>query len=295
MKNIDKDLKISTTLIVISFLMALLILGKLKLDKPVFLKNYKEVEIIENGDSLSTLGYDIELKYISNREDKRKVSSITFKEEPKLNFYASENNSGGLMRFYNYSNDNIENHGRYGVHTVFLNLNSQNYGYDLSNNIMLSEATITFNDGLTMDVDLGKIILYKYNNEETPLQNSGVEGSSDGNNRSMFWVTDYIRVSHVYSSLFEDTKDLFDFNIDKLGSMDSMNTIYNKNEHLYFTSQFYCTDDLERKLYSYDIKPVIYFKDRSEKEYKKRIHNINYNPNFNFYDIYKYLRSKGEI
>lgn len=295
MKNIDKALKISTTLIVISFLMSLLILGKLKLDKPVFLKNYKEVEVIENGDSLSTLGYDIELKYISNREDKRKVSSITFKEEPKLNFYASENNSGGLMRFYNYSNDNIENHGRYGVHTVFLNLNSQNYGYNLSNNIVLSEATITFNDGLTMDVDLGKIILYNNDKNEGPLTSMADINDTSGVSKKGVFVSEYIRVSNVYSPLFSDIGESFNFNINKVGNSESRDTIYNGNENLYFTYKFSNISDIPMKLYSYDIKPVIYFKDRSEKEYKKRIHNINYNPNFNFYDIYRYLRSKGEI
>ncbi|WP_411168313.1 hypothetical protein ACH36K_14450 [Clostridium sp. MB05] len=295
MKNIDKALKISITLIVISFLISLLILSKLNLDKPVFLKNYKEVEIIENEGSLSTSGYDIELKYISNREDKRKVSSITFKEEPKLNFYASENNSGGLMRFYNYSNDNIENHGRYGVHTVFLNLNSQNYGYDLSNNIVLSEATITFNDGLTIDVDLGKIILYKNDRNEGHLTSMADINDTSGVSKKGIFVSEYIRVSNVYSSLFSEIGEFFNFNINKVGNLDSRDTIYNGNENLYFTYKFSDISDISMKLYSYDIKPVIYFKDRNEKEYKKRIDNIMYNPNFSFYDIYKYLRVKGEI
>ncbi|MBS5883968.1 hypothetical protein [Clostridium sp.] len=296
MKNINKALKISIALIGLSLIITLLVLSKLKLDKPVFLKNYKEVGIIENEGVLSNSGVDIELKYISNREDRRKVNSIIFKEAPELNFYASENSSMGLMSFYDYSNDNIESHGRYGVHTVFLTLNPQNYEYDLDKELVLSEATVTFNDGLTMDVDLGKILLYKYGGEKNSLQDSGVEVSSDGNSRTIFWVTDYIKVSNVYSPLFEDTKDLFHFNIDKLGSMDKRDLIYDKNEHLFFSFQFYNIDDIEKKLCSYEIEPVIYFTDKSGKEYEKRVYNtFDYKPYFSFSDIYKYLKVKGEI
>lgn len=296
MNNINKALKISITLIGLSLIIAILVLSKLKLDNPVFLKNYKEVGIIENEGVISTSGVDIELKYIANREDKRSVSSIIFKEAPELNFYASENSSMGLMSFYDDSNDNIERHGRYGVHTVFLTLNPQNYEYDFNKELELNEATVIFNDGFTMDVDLGKILLYKYSNEKTPMQETGFEGSSNGNSKSMFWVTDYIRVSKVYSSLFEDTKDLLDFNIDKLGNMDKRDLIYNKNEHLFFTLQFHNIDDIERKLCSYEIKPVIYFTDKSGKEYEKRVHNtFDYNPYFSFSDIYKYLKVQEEI
>ncbi|WP_291651176.1 hypothetical protein [Clostridium sp.] len=300
MKNINKALKISMALISISLVMTLLVLSKLKLDKPVFLKNYKEVEIMENEGAYSISGFDIELKYISNREDKRKVSSVIFKEAPELNFYASENNSMGLMRFYNNVNDNVENHGIYGVHTVFLSLSSQKYDYEFDKDLVLSNATVTFDDGLTMEVDLGKIILYKhdsdkYDYDKKILKWYSGQSSNDGISKGGFIVNDYIKVSHIYSPLFDDTKDLFDFNIDKLGNIANMELIYNKNDYLYFTSQFYNIDDIERKLYSYDIKPVIYFKDGSGNDHEQRINNLTYNPYFRFSDIYKYLRVKGEI
>ena len=185
MKNINKALKISIALIGLSLIITLLVLSKLKLDKPIFLKNYKEVELMENEEVYSISGFDIELKYIANIKDKRKVSSVTFKEAPELNFYASENNSMGLMSSYDYSNDNIESHGRYGVHTVFLSLNSQKYDYEFDKELELSEATVTFDDGLTMEVDLGKVILYKYDMDKYDydkkiLKWHSVQSSNDG-------------------------------------------------------------------------------------------------------------------
>ncbi|MGG7214242.1 hypothetical protein ACQPUY_11545 [Clostridium nigeriense] len=300
MGRVKTALRISGTLILLSFLISISIIYYLKLDNPVFLKSYKDIEVVENEGNYITSGYDIEIKYIANIEDNRKVSSIVFKDAPNLNFYVSENSPMGIGQFYNYSNDNIEGYGRYGIHTVFLNLNSHNYGYDLNDDIVLGEATVTFNDGLTMDVDLGKLVLYKYKSPQENLVDEVLYGqnidiSSEGISKSGFYVKKYIQVSDIYSKLFEDTRDLFDFNINKTGSIEDRDLIYNANDNLYFTSQFNFIDDPERKLYSYDIRPIIYFKDRDGKEYEKRVYNLTYNPSFNFNDIYKYLIETGEI
>lgn len=295
MRSIKTALKVSGSLIFLSFLISISILYYLKLDKPVFLKSYKDVEVFENEEGFLILDYDIEIKYISNREDKRKVSSIIFKDVSELSFYASETNSMGMVKYYNYYNDNIESYGRYGIHTVFLNLNSQNYGYNLSNDIVLSEATVIFDDGLTIDVDLGKIVLFRNKFAETPLGNSSISGSSDGYSQSVFWTKEYIQISKIYSTLFEDTRDLFDFNVNKTEDLDDRDLIYNKNENVFFISQFHYIDDPIKKLYTFDVKPNIYFNDRNGNQYEKRVYDITYYPRFNFYDIYRYLRETGEI
>lgn len=295
MSNTKNILKGSIIIIAISFVISLLSIYKIKLDRPVFLKNYKEVEVTEDNNIYSMGTSTIELKYISNREDKRVVQSIIFKEAPELNFDASEQPYDGSMIFYNNSNRTAIDYGRYSIHTIYLNLNSSNDKYDLSKDIILEEATIFFNDGLTMDVDLGKIILYQKHNIKTPLNWSGTSILSDVSSKSLFDVDEYIEILKVDSSLFEYSKDLFDFNIGKSDNMDSINTIYNENEQLVFISQFHNINDIERKLYSYDIKPIIYFKDKNGQEFKERVYRNSYNPNFNFIDIYKYLRSKGEI
>lgn len=209
--NIEKVLKVSMILIVISFVISIVSIYKIKLDKPVFLKNYKEVEVVENDNIYSMGGGNIELKYISNRDDKRIVKSIVFKEATELNFQV-----GGQQSYnqgINLFNDNIiaEDYGRYSVHTIYLTLNSSNDKYNLSKDIILDKATIIFNDGLTIDVDLGKIILYKSDNSKNSLESIGFNGSSDGRDQSIFYIEDYIEVSKVHSPLFIDTKDLFNF------------------------------------------------------------------------------------
>lgn len=295
MRNVKTALKISGSLILLSFLLSISIIYYLKLDNPVFLKNYIDVDYYEYENMYTLSGIDIELKYIANIEDKRKVVSVIFEEAPELNFYASENDKMGVMQFYENTNDNIESYGRYGIHTVFLNFNLPKEGHKLDETIKLSKAKVKFDDELVLDVDLGKIILSKINKEASPLERPGLTGSNDGYSQLFFWVKDYIQVSKIYSPLFEDSRDLFDFNINKVGNIEERDLIYNKGDNLFFTSQFNNIDDPVKKLYTYDIKPIMYFKDRIGKEYEERIYNITYNPYFTFYNIYKYLVEVGEI
>lgn len=294
MRNIKIALRISGIMILVSFILSIATINYLKLSKPVFLKNYVEADIAEGENRYKLLNFDIELKYISNIEDKRKVVGILFDEAPELNINASETEFE-FARFYDYSNDNIENHGRYGVHTVFLNVDTSDEKIEIDDKLVLSKATVVFDDGLNMKVDLGKIVLNKNSISETPLENSGVEGSSDGYSKSIFCTKEYIQVDNIYSLLFEDTRDLFDFNINKTGDIEDRSLIYNKNENLYFIAQFHSIEDPIKKMYRYDIQPKIYFSDRDGNEYEKRVYNITHYPTFKFYEIYKYLKEVGEL
>lgn len=293
MKNV-KVFKVSITLIVVSLIISIATISKLRLDKPVFLKNYKEVDIIESEEGYSLGIPNIELKYIANREEERSVIGISFKEIPEFVFHASENNYQGFMTFNN-ENKNSENHGRYSVNTVYLSWGQINEINNLPKNVVLKEATITFDDNLTMDIDLGKIILSNNDYIETPLEGYRWSTSNCNSSSTAFRVNDDIEIYKVYSELFIDTEDLFDFHINKTDSINESNINYKKNDYLYFNSQFNNIDDIEKKLYSYDIKPIIYFKDKSGNDFEKRINNIEYNPIFNFKKIYNYLKIKEKI
>lgn len=282
MRDIKKVLKISIVLIMSSLIISIAIKFSLKIDNPVFLKSYLDVNYYENEDMYSLYGYSIELKYITNNGDKSKVVDIIFDQAPYLELDVSENQGIGLPAFYSYENNNIQTYGPYDVHTVFIDLNMSRRNKKLEDVIELDKAKVQFDNGKIMEVDLGKIILSKYKGNESPLDSIGMNGSSDGSSQSIFYVTDNIFVSKVYSPLFEYSRDLFEFNIDKLGYLEEQDVVYNKYEHLYFTSQFHNIEDPSRKLSSYDIKPNIYFQDKNGNEYMKEVQNISYSPNFNF-------------
>lgn len=295
MRDIKKSLKISILLIIISLIISIGIKFSLKIDKPVFLKSYFDVIYYEDEDKYSLSGYSIELKYITNNGDKSKLVDIVFDKAPYLELNVGENQGVGLQAFYSYENNNIKSYGPYDIHTVFIDLNMSRRNKELEDIIELDKAKVYFDNGKIMEVDLGKIILSKYKGNESPLDFIGVNSSSDGSSQSIFNVTDNIFVSKVYSPLFEYSRDLFEFNIDKLGYLEGQDVVYNKNEYLYFTSQFHNIEDPSKKLSSYDIKPNIYFEDKNGNEYMKEVQNISYSPNFNFKDIYIYLKSQGEL
>lgn len=295
MRDIKKSLKTSILLIIISLIISIGIKFSLKIDNPVFLKSYLDMNYYENEDMYSFSGHNLELKYITNKGDKRQVTSVIFDNAPYLDLIVSENNISGFMTFYDGVNSNIESYGPYDIHTVFIDLDMSRRNKKLEEVIELDKAKVYFNNGESMDVDLGKIILSKYKENQSPLDSIGMNGSSDGSSQSIFYVTDNIFVSKVYSQLFEYSRDLLEFNIDKLGYLEEQDVVYNKYEHLYFTSQFHNIEDPSRKLSRYDIKPNIYFEDKDGNEYMKEVQNISYTPNFNFKDIYNYLKSQGEL
>ena len=295
MKNVKKSLIISISLIIVSLIISIGMKSSLKIDNPVFLKSYLDVNYYENEDMYSLYEYSIELKYITNNGDKSKVLDIVFDKAPYLELNVGEDQSIGIPAFYSYENNNIESYGPYDIHTVFIDLDMSRRNKKLEEVIELDKAKVYFDNGESMDVDLGKIILSKYNENQSPLDFNGMNGSSDGSSQSIFYVTDDILVSKVYSPLFEYTRDIFNFNIDKLGYLEEKELIYNKLEHLYFTSQFYNIEDPSKKLNTYEIKPTIYFKDKNGKDYTKKVNNIDYKPYFNFKDIFRYLKSQGEL
>ena len=92
MSKNNKILKISLTLIMLSLIIVIMLIGKLRLEKPVFLINYCEIGTYEIGDKYSLGEERFKLKYISNVDDTRRVVRITFKEAPDIDFFATEYN-----------------------------------------------------------------------------------------------------------------------------------------------------------------------------------------------------------
>lgn len=291
----NKLLISSITLIILSLIISVIVINKLTLDKPVFLKVYKDVDISkgENGYILNEWG--IELKYISNIKDERQVISINFKESQDLKFDVIQNSNNSFGFINNIENGNEEIYGRYQVNNFYIQFSPMTDISKIEKETILKEATILFNDNHTMDVDLGKIALYKIDNSDYVLEGQGSSSSTDGSSRTIYSVKKDIEVVDVYSPLFDETRDLFDFSLSKHDNINSSDKIYAEKDYLYLNSMFYEIDDIERKLYSYDIKPIIYMKDKEGNELKQRVYNINREPIFTYKDIYLYLKSKGEI
>lgn len=301
MSKSNKILKISLSLIIVSAVVAIISISKLRLDKPVFLMNYCEIGTDENGDRDSLNQGRLTLKYISNVEDKRRVTKITFKEAPDMNFFAFENNQWGSMMFNQMNNSNMDKYGRYGIHRV--NITCPDFKYeDFTEELMLTSATVEFNDGLKMDVDLGKIVLYKGKRTPVALEHISTRSSNDGTASIILKVTEDTRIEKVESPLLEEASKIFDFHItsSELGEATEREyengTTIKKDSTITCSSSYKTNDNILEAYKVYDIKPRIWFINDYEDKYSMRYHNMtNNHRQYTYYGLYEYLKARGEI
>lgn len=294
MKDNKKILEISIIAILISAIITIIITNKIEIDKPVFLKMYKEENLNKNEDIYYLGDGFFELKYISNIDDERVVTGITFKELPNVYFYASEYstfNSG----FYGESTINVERYGRYAVHTVSISCPNISKGESWKD-VTLTEATVEFNDGLKLNVDIGKIILYE--EKTTPIAIEGVSSSSssDGTSSMSFKVKEDVVIEKIESPLFNDALEIFKFNVDSLGYNEIIETSYKKDSSLIVTSAYTHPKNIINQYTLYDIRPKIHFVNSYNDKYTMRYYNMRHDRfNFSYYGIYKYLKAVGGI
>lgn len=295
MESNKRILNISLVLIVISAIVTLIGINIMKIDKPVFLKNYREFGVYENEGMYAINEGFLELKYISNIDDERVVTGITFEKLPNAQFYASEYSPYSNRIIRSGYDANISKYGRYAVHTESLSCYSLIEDKDWKD-IMLTKATVQFDDGLKIDIDLGKIIFYK--DKETPiaLEYGASSGSSDGTASMSFRLKEDAIIEKIESPLFDDALGLFKVNIDSLGYTDVMETRYKKGSSVIITSAFNEPKDIMKKYTLYDIRPVVHFINSYKDKYTVRFYNMTYDrPNFSCYGIYKYLKIREAI
>lgn len=301
MSKTNKILKLSLTLIILSLVIVIMVLNKLKLDKPVFLTNCCEIGTYESGDKYSLYGKGIILKYISNVEDSRHVVGITFKDTPDIDFFATEDDGFGSFIGDLKERFDVDKNGRYGVHTVYVTSTDVDYK-DYSQEIMLSEATVQFNDGLEMDVDFGKIILYKEKNNPVALENFSSQISDYTTSSTAFTVNEDVRIEKIESPLLEETSKMFDFNIRITAFGENIEKEYEegamikKDSIIICSSEYKPSEDILEYYKLYDVKPKISFINDYDDRYSWRHSNMsNYDKKYTYYRLYKYLKARGEL
>ena len=306
MSDYNKILKISIIVIMLSVVISIISISKLRIDKPVFLNNYLEVAINEYEDTYSLGDGSLILQYISNVDDNKYVTGITFKELPNTYFYASEYDQFYEKIFYDGKNKNINEYGRYGIHTVGITCPELKYE-DNQKEIVLTNATVEFNDGSNMDIDLGKIVLYKDSNIPTALEGNSYTASSNGTASTTFRVKENVKIEKVESALYEECEEMFDFNITYM-EFNSINEVnyeegqtIKDNSLIKISSKYNGSDDILKMYTLYNISPNIYFINEHNDEYAYRYNNMesfnvrNYDSFYDSYGIYKYLKARGEL
>lgn len=306
MNNHNKILRISIIVMLLTLIISIISISKLRIENQVFLKNYYEIAVSEYEGTYSLEEGSLILQYISNVDDNKYVTGITFKELPDTYFFATEHNQDYGMMFYEGKNLNVNEYGRYRLNTVYITCPELKYD-DNQKEIILTSATVEFNDKSNIDIDLGKIVLYKGKKIPVALEGISYTGSSEGISSTTFRVKEDVKIESIESSLFEEASEIFDFNI-TYTEFNSVGEIkYEKgqtikeNSILTITSKYNGSDDILKNYTLYNISPNIRFINEYNDEYTYRYNNMesfnvrNYDSFYNSYGIYKYLKARGEL
>lgn len=294
-----KILKIGIIFISLSLIISLGLATAMKLDKPVFLKNYTESMIATSEPSYR--GSEFVLKYIINVSDKRRITDIYFEGYPNLVLYAGSNSSRvdifPIFPQLNHLSEEI--YGRYVVRNLYVTIDGKSLGE--FNEIELNNAKITFDNGEVMNTDLGRLILYNYLNDRSSYKDEHFDGggsssSSDGTSSTTINVNEDITVTNLDSPLLRDIDDLVEIKIKDIDYKDISEIHYKNGNTLRVNSVFQQPKDILRKFTLYNIEPKVYYSDSDGNSFYRRIYNIGYeNYDFNTWQILKYLRARGEI
>lgn len=171
-------------LIIFSLIGNILYYNAQQLDEPIVLEHYIEDRVYENQD------VNMRFYYISNLNDNNKLSNVSFPKHD-LTFYAQ--------------NGDAYDTTHYKANIAFLQAPYSLLNFDGNDEIILEDAVITYSNGLTQNVDIGKIILTKGGNND--LKSTMSSASNSGQVSQYYSLEDSITVNKVTSRLYDETND----------------------------------------------------------------------------------------
>lgn len=282
------------SVIIIVLLVSIGISYYLRLDEPVFLKVYMEKYMPQDKEYHEDVS--LEIKYITNIEDGRTVSFVEFQDYPELNVYSSEYGLNDLNFFYEEPGLG-QDIGRYNVRTVYVYLDTSNLK-DYNEEIHINKARMHFSDGETKDVDIGKLILYsdKGLSNYEHFQHISSSGRGDGSSSTREKIKEDIQLVKVEGVLLDQVKDFTEISIGNKDYRQIEGERYKSGSYLQIDTIFNKPDDAELKMYDYELKPKLIYRDGKGKEFLYRILNLHYyKREFTYKEILEFLKVGGKI
>lgn len=289
--NINRRImQIGVALMVLTIIGSIIYINYMRLKKPVFLRCCIEMEVQTNISDTPVL----QLQYITNVDDDRKVIGMTFKEARDLFFNATENFqplSGHY--FYNLNANQLSGTkiGRYCLHSVYVSLDNVK---KVKDEMELNHARIHFSDGTTMNADLGKIILYREAYKEGAVVQKSGYASSNNTSGSSYQIDDDITLIKIESKILNDAPKFIELKIDGINYDKISEKQYSKGDTLNISSAFHENQTKGSNYDAYDIMPRLIYRNSDKTTDYIRIYNINWQRSLVKYkDILSYLNERG--
>lgn len=293
MESNKKIVKIGLGVILLSVIISLSLALITKLKNPVFLKNYIDLEYFKEDEGYSEV--ELILHYITNINDDRYITDISFDEAPMgMDIITSEDGFGiAFPDFYAENREQI--YGRYKVKTIYAKIDL-NKIESVSQDLELNNAKIFFDNGTNLDVDLGRIRFYEYDNYREFFGSTGSGSSSDGSGHIKYKVLKDIILLNVESDLLDDLSDTIILNVEDKDYKEIEKKKYKKTSSINMNYQRNYNNEITSKYISYNISPKLILQDEQENIFIYRAREIvNNHHDFSLIGILKYLRARGEI
>jgi hypothetical protein len=290
----ERILKQGLILILSLLLISLIVSFYLRLDEPVFLKVYKEMELPINKSSYYVEN-QLNIKYITNIYDTRLVTHVEFQEVPGLIVSASSRNPMFFSMFNNNQGIPGKNVGRYSIRPIYIWMDAYNVE-NTGDDIRITKAKVHFDNGDTIEADIGEVIFYAYENRPKHLDFMSGGGSSDGTHNTELEVTEDITLIKVEDSLLSQLDNFVEIKINDTDYVNISGMELKAGERLNIFSKFHILEGIEANMYDYDIHPKLQYEDSEGNVYTYRFRNVDYSRHgFDFMEILRFLKARGEI
>lgn len=292
MESNNKILKVGIILIIATLVLGIATATYLKLDNPVFLKSYMELDlpILDNGRFGQT---NFEIRYITNANDERLIDHIEFVEAPEdVN---RNGNNLGIDMFGNFGGSIPgETKGRYSIRSIYVTLDFNEVENTLEE-IHLTKAKVHFSNGEIIETDIGDIVLYGNNNPGERYQLQYHKRPYAESSRTQGTVQEETTLIKVELPVLEEVKEFIEFKINNVDYDKIVEKTYSVGDSLVVDSMFSTPDDPILKFNTYAIHPKVTFKDE-DGNLTYQFYNMEYRKHgFEFMEIIEFLRARGEI
>lgn len=286
-------LKIGLVIISLSLIMSMAFALLTKVKNPVFLKNYIDSEYSISDGIYSEC--ELILHYITNIDDDRYITDIAFHEAPpEMDVIASIHSFGiAFPNFYVGNSQQV--YGRYKVNTVYIRMDLNNIETEVED-LELNNAKIFFDNGTNLDVDIGRVRFYKYEDGREYFGGTSSGSSSDGTGYMSYEILRNMTLLNVQSTLLDSLSDTVEVKIGDVNYKDIENVAYKKGNSISMNYHRNYKNDIMSQYISYNISPKLTFQDSNGIIHHSRMREVrNSYHDFSFLGILKYLRARGEI
>nr|WP_307991390.1 hypothetical protein [uncultured Niameybacter sp.] len=271
-----RKLFISIGLSVIAFILNSILFNYMRLEQPIFLKHYYEIQLEEGS------GFNIYC--IMNNEDDKEVVRLEF---PELN---SDEHVFKVNKGNSFSLNSHHDQKEYWIDYHYMGTSDP-----LLEEIHLKEARITFNNGEKSNIPIGEIVFYSPQRgieNRRPLKYTFSRASSLGEITSQATITEDVEVLEGKSTLDYLVNDLIELKIN--GEAPSHKNL-KKDMPWILEGKLEVKEGDSRRFNAYDIQTRIYFRRLSGEIVVEPIFNLKYSPYFTMMESYKYIKKLGGI